>query len=104
MKKGIITYDISMTKERSLLAKLLQGYCRRVQFSVFEFELKENVYEELFNKVLDSYNKYKSNSILYKGHNNNYSIRIYLLCDSCIRKAYCFENSKTIYKVEGDIY
>lgn len=30
MKKGVITYDISKTRERSLLAKLLQGYCRRI--------------------------------------------------------------------------
>ena len=74
MKKGVITYDISKTRERNLLSKLLQGYCRRIQFSVFEFELCNDVYEEMFMKIVDVFNKYKINSILYKDHNETYSI------------------------------
>lgn len=104
MKKGVITYDISKTRERSLLAKLLQGYCIRIQFSVFEFELSNDVYEEMFKKIVDVFNKYKINSILYKDHNETYSIRIYILCDSCMKKTYCFENKKSKYEIEEDIY
>lgn len=104
MKRGIITYDISRTRERNKIAKLLAAYCNRIQFSVFEFELRNDIFNELFNKIATMFKEYKINSVLYKKHNNVYSIRIYFLCDSCIKKSYSFENKKTIYEIEGNIY
>ena len=102
MKKGIITYDISSTKERNKIAKLLSAYGKRIQYSVFEFELPNNIYEELFQKITNIAKDFKGKKLIKS--DLTYSIRIYFLCDSCLKKSYIFEDKKNKYEIEGNIY
>lgn len=43
----VVTYDIPCNKRRKRVADLLEGYGRRVQYSVFECVLPVAKYEEL---------------------------------------------------------
>jgi CRISPR-associated protein Cas2 len=43
----VVTYDIPCNKRRKRVANLLEGYGRRVQYSVFECVLPVKKYEEL---------------------------------------------------------
>jgi len=70
----MVSYDITGDGRRRRLQKLLEGYGRRVQYSVFECDLKESQYgnlrreiERMIDSTLDS-------------------VRCYILCDSCARR------------------
>jgi CRISPR-associated protein Cas2 len=47
----IVTYDISDNKRRKKVSDLLEGYGRRVQYSVFECVLEAAQYEELRRRM-----------------------------------------------------
>ncbi len=47
----IVVYDISDNKRRTKLANFLEGYGRRVQYSVFECFLSYSQVEALYEKV-----------------------------------------------------
>jgi CRISPR-associated protein Cas2 len=47
----IITYDIPCDKRRRKVAKLLEGYGQRVQYSVFECVLNSSKYQELQRRL-----------------------------------------------------
>lgn len=49
----VVVYDIPDNKRRTKLSNLLEGYGRRVQFSVFECFLNLNQMQELYEKVLN---------------------------------------------------
>lgn len=75
MKLYVISYDISENKIRKKISKLLEGYGKRVQYSVFECRLKDSsfaaLYQALLDLVIDS---------------DMDSIRIYRICSSCETK------------------
>lgn len=48
----IVSYDIPSDRLRTRIAKTLEGYGRRVQYSVFECDLAEKRYKELYEKLL----------------------------------------------------
>jgi len=43
----VVTYDISCDKRRKKVSNLLEGYGRRVQYSVFECVLAKDKFDEL---------------------------------------------------------
>lgn len=47
----IVAYDISSNKRRKKVSDLLEGYGRRVQYSVFELVLVRSKYDELKRKL-----------------------------------------------------
>jgi CRISPR-associated protein Cas2 len=47
----IVTYDIPCDKRRRKIAKLLEGYGQRVQYSVFECVLADSKYQELKQRL-----------------------------------------------------
>ena len=47
----IVTYDIPSDKRRKKVSDLLEGYGRRVQYSVFECLLTSTQYEELQQRL-----------------------------------------------------
>ncbi|NMG59497.1 CRISPR-associated endonuclease Cas2 [Geitlerinema sp. P-1104] len=47
----VITYDIPSDKRRKKIANLLEGYGRRVQYSVFECSLSPKQYRELQQRL-----------------------------------------------------
>ena len=70
----VISYDIVDDKRRLKVAKQLENYGNRVQYSVFEALLEEDKLKEMSNAVL---------SIIEKQED---SLRIYHLCEGCFKK------------------
>lgn len=68
----LISYDISKTKLRNQLAKILEGYGVRVQYSVFECEMDKERYRSLYQKLCE-----------ITLDQNTDSIRIYSICAKC---------------------
>lgn len=73
MKYVVISYDISDDKTRRRVANVLADYGKRVQYSVFECRVDA--------KTLD-----KIITLLKPFAEGNDSIRLYQLCDACVKK------------------
>ena len=71
----LISYDITNTKIRTKIAKTLEGYGRRVQYSVFECEISSKMFSELYQKLMKLMEKEKEGNI-----------RIYQICANCREK------------------
>lgn len=71
----LISYDISDNRMRRKVAKELENYGVRVQYSVFECNLSAKQYQELYAKLI------KISLNMQEG-----SIRIYSVCDNCRKK------------------
>jgi CRISPR-associated protein Cas2 len=69
----VVSYDIPDTKRRTKLAKALEDFGDRVQYSVFECILDGN----LLDKMVDRIHK-----IVSLGDDN---VRVYTLCANCER-------------------
>ncbi len=50
-KEYLVIYDISNNKRRAKLAKILEGYGTRVQYSAFEFKLNSVKYRKMINQA-----------------------------------------------------
>jgi len=67
----LVSYDICDTKRLPKIAKLMERYGVRVQYSVFECDLTERQHQELQRRLLRLMNPEED------------SVRFYRLCDSC---------------------
>lgn len=76
MKMYVISYDISEDRRRNKIAKLLEGYGRRVQYSVFECRICEKNMKVLYEALQD----------LTKDMQDG-SIYIYHICGTCEKKS-----------------
>ena len=73
--KILLTYDISLSKSRTKVATLLEGYGYRVNFSVFELDIKKYKLEVLIQSIQELCDK-------------NDSIRVYVFNADTIEKSY----------------
>ena len=73
----LITYDISNNKNRNKIDKLLSSYGYRVNFSVFELEVKQNIYTKIVGKLLPFMERHDSIRV-YKLDKNSASAAIEL--------------------------
>lgn len=69
----VISYDISDDRKRSKVANILEDYGKRVQYSVFECRLDDKTLSKLLAKLKP----------FAKG---NDSIRVYQICEACLKK------------------
>lgn len=91
MIKGLVTYDLQITRERTRLSKFLSIYGQRVQLSVFEFELEQKEYKEMLKGIVE-FNKEYIITALSKGIKDELrSIRIYIFCNTCYGKMKKYE-------------
>lgn len=72
MSMYVISYDISENRIRNKVAKILEGYGKRIQYSVFECDIDENLYVKLYKQLLEQTIDSKTDSII-----------IYKLCKKC---------------------
>ena len=79
-----ISYDIANPKRLVKVAKTLENYGLRVQYSFFECEMEQKQLDNLKHDLLKILNK------------KDDSLRIYPLCEECTKK--------TISCGNGDIY
>lgn len=70
----VVCYDIPDDKRRIKVARCLDGYGDRVQFSVFEALLDQRLVEKLVAKLRDLIDETED------------SVRIYALCAACAGK------------------
>jgi CRISPR-associated protein Cas2 len=70
----VVSYDIPEDKRRLKVAKELENYGNRVQYSVFECNLQEDKLKEMCETLL---------SIIKQQED---SLRVYRLCESCLKK------------------
>ena len=70
----VISYDISDDRTRRRVANVLADYGKRVQYSVFECRIDA--------KTLD-----KIIALLKPFAEGNDSIRVYQICENCLKKA-----------------
>lgn len=69
-----ITYDVADTKRLSKVAKTLKNFGLRVQYSFFQCEMEKEQLEDVKNALLAVINKKED------------SLRIYPVCEDCLRK------------------
>ena len=67
-------YDCSDDKRRLKVSKILLDYGYRVQYSVFEVKLNRKLFDEMHSRILKVISK------------RDDSIRIYHLCDKCLKQ------------------
>lgn len=79
----LVSYDISDDKRRYKVAKIMEGYGYRVQYSVFECELETPKLMELSKRLRPLVNP-KSEE----------SIRFYVLCADCAQKVKVIGNDQ----------
>ena len=70
----VISYDISDDRTRNKVANLLADYGKRVQYSVFECRVDAKTLEKLI-------------ALLKPFAEGNDSIRVYPICDVCLKKS-----------------
>ncbi len=70
----LVSYDIVDDRRRSKVANTLKNYGERVQYSVFECILERDKIKRMTETVNKLINKEED------------SVRIYQLCDTCLRK------------------
>lgn len=73
--KYVICYDVEDSKKRKKLSDLLEGYGVRVNYSVFEVDLKKNELLYLLKEIKKNIPK-------------SDSVRFYHLCKNCINKSF----------------
>ncbi len=71
----IISYDIENDRIRRKIAKTLEDYGKRVQYSVFECNINQSHFEKLYTKL----------SIQMQEEEKG-SIRIYNVCRNCEKR------------------
>ena len=68
----VISYDIESDRTRRKLAKLLEGYGVRIQYSVFECNLTDTRFQKLYKEIFQ----------LTSGKSDG-SVRFYSICKNC---------------------
>lgn len=93
MRLYVISYDISENKIRNKISKLLEGYGRRVQYSVFECRLKDSSYVTLYQSLLD-----------FVINSDTDSIRIYRICNICETKIITIgRKTESVEQMKSDV-
>jgi len=70
----LVTYDIPDDKRRGKIAKILEAYGERVQYSVFECDLAERQETKLLKELQQVVTEAED------------SIRVYRLCAGCLKQ------------------
>lgn len=71
----VISYDVVSDRKRRKLSKLLEGYGKRVQYSVFECVLNKTSFSRLYHELL-----------LLDINADTDSIYFYSICSNCEKK------------------
>jgi CRISPR-associated protein Cas2 len=78
----VVSYDVKETRRRTKVCNTLKDYGTRVQYSVFECLLDHKNFVRLHAKLVRAINEDED------------TLRIYQLCESCKKKAVVYGNVK----------
>jgi CRISPR-associated protein Cas2 len=89
----VVAYDISCNKRRKKISDTLEAYGKRVNYSVFEIELKtkaqKNVLEADLLKVLNA---------------KLDSLRFYHVCENCMKKSWSLGDENAPFEEDAVYY
>lgn len=88
----LISYDISNDKRRRKIAKTIENYGKRVQYSVFECDLEKDRMKELYAILAENMKE-----------DPDGSIRIYNICENCLKKVSIIGQVEETFEDEGVI-
>lgn len=88
----VVSYDIEKDKIRNKIAKKLEDYGKRVQYSVFECRINESQFSKLYESLSELMTKEK-----------NGNIRFYNLCKNCETKIITIGIEKESMKEEDSL-
>lgn len=71
----LVSYDIASNKIRRKVAKKLESYGKRIQYSVFECDLDEKRFKKLYAEIAK-----------LCGEMDDGSVRYYFICKNCLPK------------------
>jgi len=77
MQRYVVTYDISSNKRRVKVGNVLEAYGIRVNYSVFEIEVKSKTQKKLLE-----------NELLKILNPKDDSLRFYNVCQECAKKSW----------------
>ena len=87
----VVSYDISSDRLRNKVAETLLDYGRRMQYSVFECDISEKRFGELYTRLCK-----------LTGDARDCYIRIYFICANCISKIQLIGEPKVDAKYNRD--
>lgn len=73
----VVSYDIVSDRLRNRIAKELENFGKRIQYSVFECELTDKQFRKLYGRLA---------AFMLEVEGEEGSIRIYPLCENCCKK------------------
>ena len=83
----VVTYDVSLNKPRNRLVKILEGFGKRFQYSVFLCEMNRERADELFDKLVSFMiwkEKWETLDFETAMKSANDSVAVFQLCGSCL--------------------
>ncbi len=86
----LVAYDIKADRRRNRIARTMEDYGSRVQYSVFECNLNGKLLERMKNKLV---------SII---DDECDKVRIYKLCNGCVKSVQIFGHGKVTE--DEDVY
>ncbi len=93
MANYIVTYDISDNKRRKKVSDILEGYGKRVNYSVFEIQLSTKAQKKSIEReLLKELNPKKD------------SLRFYHICKNCIDKSWSLGEENAPFERDAIYY
>ena len=90
MYRYVVAYDIPNNKRRNKVGKILEGYGKRVNYSVFEIQVKSKSQKSSLEDDLLSLLKPKEDSL-----------RIYHICQNCAEKSWSLGDEPAPFDEDG---
>jgi len=86
----LVAYDIADDKRLRAVAKVCEDYGVRVQYSVFECQLEENEFADLWLKLLEEINEKEDRLVAYKIDARSAKETLTAGTMVCCEKAVCY--------------
>lgn len=86
----LIAYDVCQPKRLSQVAKTLEDYGSRVQYSLFECRLEERAFQTLWDKLLDIIDESEDKLVAYQIDAKNARKTLTAGQMTCTEKVLCY--------------
>lgn len=90
MERYVVAYDIHNDKNRRKVGEVLEAYGKRVNYSVFEIQLKSKAQRVTLEKELLALLNPKEDSL-----------RFYTLCKNCVEKSWSLGDEPAPFEQNG---
>jgi len=90
MQRYVVAYDISNDKNRRKVGEALEAFGKRVNYSVFEIQVKTKVQKNALEKELLTLLNSKEDSL-----------RFYHICQNCVEKSWSLGEESAPFEESG---